>query len=62
MHLSNQSGFSAYASVKLLDEIKAATQRGEFLAHPPKLIRPGVTAAFSEIHFGEVNLWFFFRE
>jgi hypothetical protein len=56
----NQSGFSAYASVKLLDEIKAAAQRGEFLAHPPNLIRPGVTAAYSEIHFGEVNLWLLF--
>jgi hypothetical protein len=58
-----QDRFFGYADSKLIEQIKLATQRGEFAPDPdPWLFHHGATSSWKQIQFGEANVQLTFHE
>jgi hypothetical protein len=58
-----QDRFFAYADAKLIDEVRAAAQRGLFAVEPGAgLFHPGATASWKQILFGQGDVQLTFHE
>ena len=58
-----QDRFFGYADKKLIDQIKIATQQGEFAPEiDPWLFHPSATSSWKQIQFGEANVQLTFHE
>lgn len=58
-----QDRFYGYADRKLVDQIKLATQHGEFVPEPGSwLFHEGATSSWKQIQFGEANVQLTFHE
>lgn len=58
-----QDRFFAYADVRLIDQVKAAAQRGQFAIEPGAgLFHPGATASWKQVLFGEGDVQLTFHQ
>ena len=58
-----QDRFFGWADVRLVDQVRAAAQQGQFAPEPgTSLFHPGATSSFKQIQFGEANVQITFHE